>query len=268
MRVARLKDYLRGIADPLHSEASRSPFAPLIPFEWFFIIDPRAYSQQSRHFARGVLLWDPQLISAFARADWTILPQIPDIQVHTIHTFFAHKYALEPEEAATLAGSRTIPRLIALAGEILRSQSQASLMGLALSQGPGSPLFSRQFSHHQPPERRGTRLRTDWLVTATENLEARVQNGIRERIAREAEGTGAQAVEEKSKSERYGGASPGTHEHQRNEKSDSESGKGSQGTSEEAAESHTPTPSTYCYPGPPDLQDEREDYLEEEEDEG
>ena len=268
MRVARLRDYLRGIPDPLHTEASRSPFAPLIPLEWFFIIDPRAYSQQSRHFARRTMLWDPQLITTFVRADWTILLQIPNIGVHTTRSFFFHKYALQPAEAATMAGSGAISRVLALAGEILNSQPRASLMSLALSTGPGFPLFSRQFSHHQPPESIETSPRTDWMVTATESLEDRIQRNIRVRTAQETEGTAEKATEEDKTSECCGGTPPGASENKESEKSDPEFSDEIQETSGEGATSHIPTPSAYCYPGPAHSQDEREDYLEEEEEEG
>ena len=257
MRITRLFNYLGGIPDPLHTEARRSPFAPLIPYEWFFIIDPRAYSQQSRHFARAMLLRDPALISSFVRADWAILLQIPDVTVQITCNFFYHKYALGPDEAATLANSNTVPRLMALASEILSSRSQASLMGLAVTQGPGTPLFSRRFSHHQPPESCRIRPRTDWLVVATEKLEERVQNGIRERTNRETS----------SETGTPGESSPSTQGRPDSEELKPSSSEGGQEEDNSSSLPSQAIPSSYCFPGPTDPQDEHEDYLEDENDE-
>ena len=109
LRVARLFEYLKGIPNPLHTEIRRSPFAPLIPQEWFLISEPRAFPQQSRHFARRMLLWGPALVASFVRADWPALLQIPAIEMYIVCCFFSHEYALEAAEAATKAKMRTVP---------------------------------------------------------------------------------------------------------------------------------------------------------------
>ena len=156
-----------------------------------------------------------------------------------------------------MANSRAVSRLMALAGEIISSQSQVSLMGLALTQGHGAPLFSRRFSHHSPTESRGIRPRTDWLVVAAERLEERVQDGLRGQTSREKSSEGG----------RGGDISPKTNGHPDNEEFQPGSSEGSQEENGSIPLTYQAVPSTYRFPDPSDPRDEREDYLEDEEEE-
>ena len=161
------------ITNPLHDQIVTSPYAPLIPQEWFLIVDPPGFSPQSRHSAEFMRDMDPALMGSFVRADLNILLQFRGVGMYPLRAFFRDKYALSEEELAAQTNIGSIPRLMAIAEEVIRNRPRAAPPAFVPTITMGG--FCRVYYHSQTPIGSPIQPRSDWLIVAAEGIQERLR---------------------------------------------------------------------------------------------
>ena len=172
-----MEERLKPIPDPLRSIIRRSPYAQMIPTEWYNVTMAYRYPAQSRHFADSMKARDPELICAFIRADLNVALRDPTVKIWDLTAFLGDEYNIGPETAAEVGDIESMPRLIAITEEVMRRRPNATpacVTNVAIPVGH-IPIHSHTSRDDESP----IVPRSDWLVVAVSNMSRRLNNATR-----------------------------------------------------------------------------------------
>ena len=174
-RLREMERALQRVPEPLRSSISNSPLLLDIPNEWHAVTLELPYPETSRRFADRVREQDPSLLGNFLRADLNVILRDPTVHIGDIGGFLQQKYNATEQDVASATGIPTLPRLMALTGELMKRDQDAEPACVTRTGMPAGEIPIH--CHIRPANEAGETQTTDWLLLAAHRLHERLERG-------------------------------------------------------------------------------------------